>query len=149
MNLAINLVTVGIITYPTRQPPFRILDLPAELRLQILKYLVVVGKVFFTPGTSELCDSLRYKQWKDYRKPSLSILRVCKQIKSEAEEVYFTKNLFVLPQSFNKLSPFHTAAADPSLPNPTRIIFQDNSCRLITHLSVAFSSFAVTMAYSD
>lgn len=149
MDLAINLVTVGIITYLTRQHPFRILDLPAELRLQILEYLVVVGKVFFTPGTSELCDSLRYKQWKDYRKPSLSILRVCKQLKSEAEEVYLAKNLFVLPQSFDKVVPFHTGAADPGLPNPTRIILPADGRRLITNLSLAFSSFAVTMAYSD
>jgi hypothetical protein len=148
MDLALNLVNVGVVTYLTRQHPFRILDLPAELKLQILEYLVVVGKVFFTPGTSELCDSLRYKQWKDYRKPSLSILRVCKQIKSEAEEVYFTKNLFVLPQSFDKLSPFHTGAADPGLPNPHRNIFQDDGCRLITNLSVAFGYFSLTRADS-
>jgi hypothetical protein len=149
MDLAINLVTVGVVTYLTRQRPFRILNLPAELKLQIMEYLVVGSEVFFTPGASEICDDLRHKQWKKYRKPLLSILRVCKQIKSEAEEVYLAKNLFVLPQSFDKVFPFHTGAADPSLPNSTRIILQDEGRRLLTNLNVAFGSHALTMADSD
>jgi hypothetical protein len=101
----------------TRTPaetPFRFLDLPAELRVQIYEYLVVVGKVFFTPDWYDVQEGkIRFKDWTKYPIPSLQLLRACKQIHEEAEEVYFGKNLFGLLYALHEIVPFrlHTLSA--------------------------------------
>ena len=82
----------------TSDQPFRFMDLPTELRLQIYGYLVVVGKVFYKPDDDSVLSSpRRFKDLRAYRKPDLSILMVSKAVHKEAEEVFLSQNLFVLP----------------------------------------------------
>lgn len=84
-------------TIPANNQPFRFLDLPAELRCQIYEYFVVVGKIFYTPDLDSVRNEKRFNDWKMYPTPELTLLRVCKQVRNEAEEIYLAKNLFVLP----------------------------------------------------
>lgn len=64
------------------------MDLPVELRLLVYEELVVVGKVFFTPDYYELTEGGRFKDYEQYRKPRLQILRVSREVRNEAERVY-------------------------------------------------------------
>lgn len=74
------------------------MDLAAELRVQVFEYLVVVGKIFYTPDEYDRDEGpIRFDGCDEHATPSLQLLRVCKQICDEAEDVYATKNLFVLP----------------------------------------------------
>jgi hypothetical protein len=79
---------------------FRFTDLPAELRIQVYEELLVVGKVFFKPSTEDKSKSgTRFAHWYGYALPNVQILRVSKHIHLEAQDVYLTKNLFVLLDS--------------------------------------------------
>jgi hypothetical protein len=120
---------------------FRFLDLPAELRVQIYEVLVVVGKVFFTPDWYEVEQSQRFTHWKDYRIPNLQVLRVCKQIYAEAADVYFAKNLFLLPPDYNLTYPFqHVEKGDTSLqPHKGLRLFSTTGLQKIRNLSIGFS----------
>ncbi|KAF2677571.1 hypothetical protein K458DRAFT_395846 [Lentithecium fluviatile CBS 122367] len=122
--------------------PFRFLDLPTELRLQVYENLLVVGKVFFTPHWVDMREGSRYKDFTKYAKPEVAILRVNNQIHDEAEPVYLEKNLFVLPLHWHKRHPFHefasasgddrgvcSAAAKPSMKNIS-IAFDPTACDL-------------------
>jgi hypothetical protein len=51
--------------------PFRLLDLPTEIQLQIYSHLVVVGRVFYSPNEWTLDNDARFKKWKLYRVPEL------------------------------------------------------------------------------
>jgi hypothetical protein len=77
--------------HPKDTAPFRFMDLPAELRIHVYEELVVVGKIFFTPSSYEVRESCRFTDYTKYRKPSLTILRVSKDIHKEAEDVYLSR----------------------------------------------------------
>jgi hypothetical protein len=85
---------------------FRFLDLPLEVRVCIYGYLVVVGKVFYTPDKYAMQSELRFEGMNTYREPSLQILRVCKQIREEAEAIYASKNTFILPDHWLCYPPY-------------------------------------------
>jgi hypothetical protein len=71
--------------------PFRLMDLPAELRVVIYEQLLVVGKIFFKPNYNEIHQGVLFKHCTKYRKPELQLLRVSKGFQNEAEAVYLTK----------------------------------------------------------
>jgi hypothetical protein len=87
-------------------PPFRFFDLPAEIRLIIYEEVLVVGKVFYTPNEYDVWNGKRCRGHKLYHKPQLQLFRVSKQIQAEAEQIYLSKNLFVLPINWYKCHPF-------------------------------------------
>jgi hypothetical protein len=127
--------------------PFRFLDLIPEVRLQVYEHLVVVGKVFYTPDDFTLDNDKRFKDWTLYRKPELQLLRVCKQIHSEVEEVYLSKNLFVLPDFFHFRSPINTnpinsTTIHPSghIPFPEKPLFSDAASKLLKNVSISFNT---------
>lgn len=70
--------------------PFRFMELPPELRLEVYRLLVVVGKVFYTPDWYDLDESVRFEDHATTRPPSLTLLRVSKAIHAEAEDLYPT-----------------------------------------------------------
>ncbi|KAJ4366221.1 hypothetical protein N0V83_007857 [Neocucurbitaria cava] len=86
-------------------PAFRFLDLPPEIRNMIYEQFVVVGKVFYTPEEYDIENGLRCRDHQSFQKPELQLLRVCKQIHDEAESLYLSKNLFVLPIHWYKCYP--------------------------------------------
>lgn len=73
--------------------PFLFMDLPVELRIQIHEHVVVVGRVFSCLNGSHDHDVSHDA----YHRPSLYILRMSTDVHNEAEEVYLTKELFILP----------------------------------------------------
>ncbi|KAJ4358276.1 uncharacterized protein N0V89_002856 [Didymosphaeria variabile] len=50
---------------------FRIIDLPAELRLNIYAQALTVGKVFYTPTAFEIRKGRRFDRCKEYEKPNV------------------------------------------------------------------------------
>ncbi|KAF2114707.1 hypothetical protein BDV96DRAFT_83551 [Lophiotrema nucula] len=115
------------------QPPmkakshFRFLDLPAELRVIIYEEVVVVGKIYYTPDQYDYHNGIRHLG--TFRKPELQFLRVCKQIHSEVEKIYLSKNLFVLPIGWEESGPFNTS--------PNRSLFSPAGFHLVKNISIA------------
>ena len=77
---------------PTRRP-FRFLDLPRELRDAVYKLCLNVGKVYIEHPTSVRIHDMRITE---KTTPEQQLFLVCKEIHSEAKEVYVLNNTFVL-----------------------------------------------------
>jgi len=125
---------------------FRFLDLPVELRLSVYGHLVLVGKVFYTPDAYSVATKKRFKNWKLYHAPSLQVLRVCKQVHAEAEQLYLSKNLFVLPDFCYLREPFRNPANasatgfNDRIPFQERWLFSRNALRYLKNLVISFNT---------
>lgn len=135
---------VASVPPPKLATPFRFMDLPTELRVQIYEYLVVVGKVFYTPNDYERKESPLYAEVDQYRKPDLAILRVSKTVHSEAEEVYLGANMFILPFECDTFSPF---SFSEETPRHSRVIFSQAALRLVKKIGVVLCSHTDTKAF--
>jgi hypothetical protein len=125
-------------TTTSSDKPFRFLDLPIEIRLYIYEQLVVVGKIFYTPSQLEKQEGSRFLEMDDYAAPELTMLRVNKQIYDEAEPVYLSKNLFVLPLGAHLKQPFVSA---DEVGRNDRPLFSIRGLRFVQNISLAFVSF--------
>jgi hypothetical protein len=76
------------------------MDLPTALRVMVYEHLVVVGKLFYSSEYGPTDTGCRFAGRAEYSVPELSILRVCKQIHKEAEDICPTKKMFVMPDEF-------------------------------------------------
>jgi hypothetical protein len=121
---------------------FRFLDLCTELRCQVYEHFVVVGKVFYTPDDYAVKTETRFKDCTLYKAPELQILRVCKQIHVEAEDMYLSKNLFVLPDFFMYHAPMNSrhVNAQGYIPFAKRPLFSAHAKSLLRHVSVSINS---------
>jgi hypothetical protein len=124
-----------------RGKPLHFLNLATEIRLQIYSHLVVVGKVFYSPDEFTLANDARFKDWFLYRKPELQLLRVCQKIHHEAEELYLSQNLFVLPDFFHFRNPINLDSLGPSghIPFPDRPLFSKNASKWLKNVSISFN----------
>lgn len=130
----------------------RFLELPAELRLQVYGNLVVVGKIFYSPEPYCVQTETRFKDWKLYGRPSLQILGTSKGIRKEAEEVYTTKNLFVLPDLYQLRQPFRGAAhkyTEVAIPDIDRWLFSDGVAKKLKNVSVYFNMRDLFPRFAD
>lgn len=93
-------VITSVCRYIRPEPYFPFLDLPIELRIMVYEHLLVVGKVFYSPTGYEVRNGQRFRGHHRYRIPELQLLRTCKQVHAEAEPIYLSKNLFVLPKDW-------------------------------------------------
>lgn len=117
------------------------MDLPVELRLRVYEELVVVGKVFYTPEEASLDSIARFEGYSAYLKPSLAILRVSRTVHNEAEYVYMSQNLFVLPFEFEHQYPFGNHGTLDH-----RLIFSERAIHHVKHVGVEIrSAYSLTM----
>jgi hypothetical protein len=117
--------------------PFRFMDLPPELRIHIYEELVAVGKVFYTPDWYDVDEGTRFKDYKQYRKPSLSILRVSKAVHEEAEDHYLGRNLFVLPSMFEDMQPCQQHIETSTVRKAQPWLFSNTALLKVKRISVS------------
>ncbi|KAI9747165.1 MAG: hypothetical protein M1835_002199 [Candelina submexicana] len=111
----------------------RFMDLPLEIRMIIYEYLLVVGKVFRYAKSQ---DDPRYTGWKDYECPNTQLFAVSHQLKKESENMYYSKNLFILsrgPVSIGPLNP------EGQIPYP-HFLFPQPNIKDVRSLSVCFDA---------
>lgn len=124
-------------TMSTASPiaPVRFMDLPPELRIEVYKLLVVVGKVFYTPDSYDLEEGQRLDDYEDFPAPLLTVLRVSKAVHEEAKDVYLSQNIFVLPSPFNSMPPFAQSSKRRS--SRYRPLFSDRALAKVKHVSIS------------
>jgi hypothetical protein len=111
-----------------------------ELRCQVYEYFVVAGKIFYSPDEYSVRNEKRFKDWEAYRAPELTILRVCKQLHSEAEKIYLSKNLFVLPDFLSHREPFRQYPRQEACVSlPDRPLFSKAAAKILKNISVSFN----------
>jgi hypothetical protein len=98
----------------------------------VYEHLVVVGKVFYSHKQTTADTDCRFTGWADHSVPDMSLLRVSKQIHKEAEDVYLTKNMFVMPDEFIDRLPFSGPESKPgAFPFVDRpLVYSDGWLRL-------------------
>ena len=134
-----------------------LLDLPLELRVQIYKYCLVVGRVY-PYASKDLIQSLGGK----FVRPATQLLRVSTQIRHEARSLLYGQNTFVLSDHKDiaifrrQTSGLHSIAKDktrkrnkakpasPSSDNgPPRVEQSPDALSLIRRVDISFSKFDV------
>ena len=101
-----------------------------------------MGRIFYSPNTS--CGKLlrergRFSNYSLYRKHHLSILRASKQIHDEAEHVYLTSNMFVLPPFWSYAQPLRPDAERKKPELSKRWFFSKAGLNNVRHINVGFS----------
>lgn len=102
-------------------------------------------------------EGSRFLNYQMYAKPSLSILRVCKQIRYEAESMYLERNTFMLPSTmvFHYPLMIPDMAFDnrnPTIPYADRILFSAAALGRIRNISIAFcnrTDSPLTISHSE
>ncbi|KAF1831305.1 hypothetical protein BDW02DRAFT_632934 [Decorospora gaudefroyi] len=117
---------------------FPFLELPPEIRTMIYKDLLFVGKVHFDPER-HAANGRKHYHW-PFKKPQLAVLRVCKQIHDEAEPLYLSMNLFVLPVKFTNYQPFFRPSLRDQTQRQRSHLFSKAAFDRVRNISVVFSS---------
>lgn len=115
-----------------RKRPTGFLDLPAEIRCNVYKELLVVGRVYYKNEWQCEYRDKRESGREKYLEPSLAILLVCKLIHGEAEQVYLKGNMFVFPSGWLKYAPFKATSHRFN----KRYLFSERGFKYVRNISI-------------